>query len=90
MDKLIFILRKILNENETKQIEILIKEFQKIIWDNQTINNSDTRFEIFSGLAQDLDYYEPNPIVRKENFSYFGNEKLKNKISKFLKEIEKL
>ena len=77
MEKLIFILRKILNENDNFQIEILVKEYQKLIWDNQTINNSDTSFEILSELAQDLDYYEPNPKWRKEYPSYYGNEKFK-------------
>jgi hypothetical protein len=51
----------------------LVFSFQNEIWHNEVIKDEALK-EILSELA--LDYYEPNEEWRKENRSFYGEEKL--------------
>lgn len=51
----------------------LIRKFQYEIWNMEETDDVD---EILIELAYELDYYEPNPIIRLEDPSYYGEEKL--------------
>jgi len=53
----------------------LIKEFQDEVWNNERIHD-DTFNEILSELAYDLDFYERNEEWRKEDSSYYDDDKL--------------
>jgi hypothetical protein len=70
------ILEQILAEKQNRVV--LIKEFQKLIWNKQDYN------EILSELAYDLDFYEPNEEYRKENICYYGDDSLDKKINSVL------
>jgi hypothetical protein len=67
----------------------LIKEFQNQVW-NERINVSESINNILSELAYDLDYYEPDDLLRSQDNSYFGNDKLEQKIQIALKKIADL
>lgn len=57
------ILEKILTDMlDRKQ---LISEFQELIWSDENAN------AILSGLAYDLDFYEPKEELRKEAPNYY-------------------
>jgi hypothetical protein len=75
------ILKKILQD---KQNRIgLIKELQKAIW------NDDNANEILSELAYDLDFYEPHEERRKEDASYYGDERLEKEIKTAMKKLKR-
>ena len=81
------ILKQILiSKSNRKQ---LIKEFQNQVW-NKHINVSESINNILSELAYDLDYYEPDDILRSQDNSYFGNDKLEQEIQITLKKIADL
>jgi hypothetical protein len=67
----------------------LVKEFQNQIW-NERINLSESIISILSELAYDLDYYEPDDLLRSQDNSYFGDEKLEQEIQIALKKIADL
>jgi len=88
MDKLINILKNILQENNYIKINEMIKEFQNFVWLNDDFNDNDIYADVFINLAYDLDYYESNSEFRKESSSYYGNERLRKEIVEALKKIE--
>ncbi|MFT3945671.1 MAG: hypothetical protein QM763_01755 [Agriterribacter sp.] len=53
----------------------LIKEFQDEVWNDESIQDENLN-EILSELAYDLDFYEPNGEWRKEDPSYYGDDRL--------------
>lgn len=72
-------------EAKEPQRSLLIKDFQKEIWD--LTEASDAGYEVLSELAYDLDFYEPDENIRKESASLFGEARLKTEI---LSAIQKL
>lgn len=54
-----------------------IYEFQNIIWNLDTMGDE---YEILREIAYDLDYYESDPNICKEDASYYGNDKLANEV----------
>lgn len=56
-----------------------IKKFQETVWNDETIED-ETLCDILSTLAYDLDYYEPDEKLRKEDLSYYGDERLEEEI----------
>jgi len=65
----------------------LIQKFQKIIWEDEDINISNTQKEILSELAYDLDYYESDIEKRAEDITFYGDEKLIIEIDNVLKKL---
>lgn len=73
--KLLLILYEIL-ESKSDKIDS-VRKFQNQIWELKIDNH---QLEILNELAYDLDYYQPNVVLRKEDNSYFGEERLVIKI----------
>ncbi len=84
---LIKILENIIS-NDRNRLE-KISEFQRIIW-NSDFKCSELQEEILGDLALDLDYYEPNPIWRAEDPSYYGEKRLFEEINSALEGLNKL
>jgi len=74
------LLIKILQDKENR--DKLISEFQISIW-----NGSDDD-DILINLAHDLEFYVSNEEHRKEDPSYFGDEKLEEVIFEALKDLD--
>jgi len=74
------ILEEILYDKQNRSV--LIKEFQELIWNDNNPN------EILSELAYDLDFYEPNEEWRKQDISYYGDERLEEEIKSVIKKIK--
>lgn len=69
-----------------------IKEFQRIVWDDNTIEDVFIN-DLLAQLAYDFDYYEPDESKRKEELSYYGDEQLLKELKlglEKLKELKKL
>lgn len=60
----------------------LISEFQKLVWGDPNSN------EILSELAYDLDFYEPDEALRREDSSYYGDERLEEEIKSTLQRLK--
>jgi len=78
-------LEKIITNKESRSNEI--KEFQTLIWENDLSFCNEVN-ECLSDLAQDLDYYEKNDEIRKEDSSYYGETRLIHEIQSSLKVIK--
>jgi hypothetical protein len=74
------ILERILNDSGNRMI--FIKEFQNLIW------NAEESIEVLKDLAYDLDFYEPDEVLRMQDPSYFGNERLEKEIKAVLKKLK--
>lgn len=74
------ILKKILTEKLNRKL--LIKQFQEQVWNNENGN------ETLSELAYDLDFYEPDEILRKQDSVYYGDERLEKEIIDVLKKLK--
>ena len=73
------ILEKILTNKLNRKR--LISEFQESIWNEKNAN------EILIELAHDLDFYEPNEEWRKQEPSYYGDERLEQEIKLALQKL---
>jgi hypothetical protein len=73
------ILEKILTDKLNRKQ--LISEFQILIWNAQDCD------ETLSQLAYDLDFYEPDSEIRKEDKSYYGDEILEDVIKLAIKKL---
>lgn len=83
------IIDKLIQIVESKGLERkrLIKEFQEIVW-NDDSNSDNPAFDILCELAYDLDFYEPDEKIRKEDSSYYGDERLQQEIVFALNKLE--
>lgn len=64
-----------------------VKKFQEIVWNDETIQD-ETLNDILSTIAYDLDFYEPDDEKRKEDTSYYGDERLNAEIKSGLKKLK--
>lgn len=76
------ILEKILSSPKQKKIELIIK-FQELVWNDESIKNNEIE-EVLSTIAYDLDFYEPNERKRKEDPSFYGENRLEHEIKSTL------
>jgi hypothetical protein len=75
------ILKKILDDKLNRKRYIF--EFQELIWNDENAN------EILSELAFDLDFYEPDDELRKEDPSYYGDDKLVEVLKSAMQKYQK-
>lgn len=65
--------------------------FQRLVWDSPKQNAIGREaFEILADLAYDLDFFEPDPVVRMTDPSYYGNERLESEIKAAFRHLAKL
>jgi hypothetical protein len=73
---------------EPKNLSLYIVEIQEIAWDK--IDEDAPIFEVISDLAYDLEYFEPDPVKRSEDTSYFGEERAIMEIREALNRIREI
>ena len=83
-------LHKILNEKPGEIREHLVWKFDDIIFLRDDIDVIDDVEDVLIELARELEYYNSDPKLRKENRAYFGDEELELKINTALQKIEVL
>lgn len=67
----------------------LVSEFNDSIW-NEEIKTNEKISDILILLAQKLEYYVADEKWRKEDTLYFGDDKLKENITKAIEKIENI
>jgi len=82
---MISVLQQILDD-KVQRVQ-LIKQFQKEIWSR---GGKGPYFEILAELALDLDYYEPDERMRREDPSFYGDDRLEEEIRQALRQLEQL
>jgi len=65
-----------------------ISRFQNEVWNADDEFLASAAGEVFSDLAHDLEYYEPDPVRQSESGSYFGDERLESLVRKALADLE--
>jgi hypothetical protein len=68
--------------------EALVREFQRQVWDSE--GPEDAVWEVLGDLAYDLEFWVPNPEWRKEDLSYYGDERLEAEIRSALDKLDNL
>ncbi|HEY5122377.1 MAG TPA: hypothetical protein VIK14_01435 [Ignavibacteria bacterium] len=85
MEKIISLLKKILSNDSNSKHYIF--EFQKEVLETDEEFVNEEIDDLLSKLAFNLSFFEPDPEMRKEDPSYYGEEKLRNYIEPVLKKI---
>ena len=80
------ILEQILKSEGPKR-ERLIKEFQQKVW-NGADDFSVSGSEALAELAYDLDFYESDENARREDSSFYGDERLEREIRRALERLK--
>jgi hypothetical protein len=73
------IVYKILHDKSNRQK--LISEFQEMVW------SSEVHDDLQSQLAYDLDFYEPDEVLRAEDGSFYGDVELEMLLKEFLEKV---
>ncbi len=78
-------LQKILTEGDKP---LLILKFQQQVWSSDRYDHEcECVQNVLLDLALDLDYYEPNEILRRESHTFYSDERLKEEIGQAVEEI---
>ena len=86
IEKLVTILLEMLRYQE--QRKQLVEEFQKQVWNTSEHLPEGPVSEILEDLAYDLDYYVAEPDLRREDSSYYGDERLELEIRTVLSQLK--
>ncbi len=78
---------QVILETEHPIRQKLIKQFQDEVWNDESIQD-ETLNEILSELAYDLDFYEPNEEWKKEDPSYYGDDRLEVVIKTAIQKLQ--
>jgi hypothetical protein len=66
----------------------LIRDFQKQVWNFDGTIHSESVDRVICDLAYDLDYYDPDPLWRKQDSSFYGEKRVAEEISAALLELQ--
>lgn len=68
-----------------------IKYIQEFVFDSDEFLKLDERMQdILSGFAYDLGFYVADPNMRKEDPSYFGEERLNQEIAEVIRKLDQI
>ena len=81
------LLLRILEQAEERDRRI--GEFQQYVWHTREtpLEFNEEEWGVIVDLAYDLDFYEPNPDWRREDTSYYGEERLIREIHESLAKL---
>lgn len=80
-------LKEILNSNDSDRIK-LIMEFQDEIFRDE-VDQYGSNYEMLADLAYDLAYYEPDIKARRQDASFYGDERLREEINTVLEKLNR-
>ena len=72
-----------------KERTSFIKSFQERVWNGEEFSSDERINEILRDLVLNLDYYEPDKILRSESPSYYGDKRLESEITDAIKLINR-
>jgi hypothetical protein len=89
LDKILQLLIKALRDPRRETV----REFQKFFWDNERRLELSIRadaLELLGDLAYDLNFFVADPVIRMEDPSYYGPERLETEIRTVLRRLPEL
>jgi hypothetical protein len=75
---------------DSEHRERWVKEFQDLAWNLPRLEPQGAEWDLLVDLAYDLDYYEPNPRLRREDPTFFGDEWLEDEVRTCLTKLRQL
>lgn len=65
-----------------------VRTFQSLVWSSTQLTDDAAGERLLRDLAYDLDFYEPDVGRRREDPSYFGDERLCEEVSRVLRHFD--
>lgn len=81
------LLTKALNSSD-KERQNNIKQFQNIVWNDTSIKD-ELLNDLLTDIAYLLDFYEPNEELRKEDPSYYDDNRLEEEVKLAIQKLHK-
>jgi len=78
LDSLLEVLLKALNVRD--QRTEYINQFQEIVWNDSPVPSEEWAWDILSELAYDLEFYVADETARREDPSYYGDDRAEAEI----------
>jgi hypothetical protein len=88
LDAMLALLVRALREPSTRRATV--RQFQSLVWECPRHSIARETYDVLADLAYDLDYFEPDPVSRAQNMSYYGDERLEQEIQIALRRLEEL
>jgi hypothetical protein len=85
LDELLGLLAKALREPIARKATIA--RFQTLVWDRKEPAVPPAVDEVLRDLAHDLDFFEADPVVRKEDGVYYGHTRAEEEIRTALRKV---
>jgi hypothetical protein len=82
------ILYDILNNRQERGA--LVRRFQEYIWNGNPKFKSLQEENILQDLAYDLDFYQADEKLRREDASFYGDEKLEQEVKLAITKLEEI
>ena len=73
----------------SEELDELIRNFQGIVWD-VAHNDEDKAWRVIRDLAYDLDFYEPDPMRRALDYSFYDKDGALKKITEAKDKLKEL
>lgn len=86
LNNLIELLSLSLNTKDSDRLNY-INQFQQIVWNDESFQD-EAQNDILTDIAYTLDFYEPNKEWRKEDPSYYGDERLEEEIKSAIQKLK--
>jgi hypothetical protein len=88
LDAMLALLVRILRESSTGKATVT--QFQSLVWECPRHSIAKDTYDVLADLAYDLDYFEPDPVSRAQDASYYGHERLEQEIQAALRRLSEL
>jgi hypothetical protein len=88
LDSMFALLTKILSDPQARKATI--EQFQSQVWDPKGRSIDEDTRNILADLAYDLDFFESDPALRKEDPSYYGHERLEEEVETAFRRLAEL
>jgi hypothetical protein len=72
---------------QPSKLQSLIGEFQTIVWNSPIEEEAGDEWGVFSDLAYDLDFFEPDERIRQEDPVLFGEDRAIEEIMAALRRL---
>jgi hypothetical protein len=88
LDAMLALLVRVLREPSTRKATV--KQFQALVWESPRHTVAKEVYDVLADLAYDLDYFEPDPVSRAQDTSYYGDQRLEQEIQAALRRLQEL
>jgi len=88
IDALLELLIKMMREPATRKASV--KQFQALVWACPKASMGTDTYDAVADLALDLDFFEPDPFLRRDGPDYYGHERLEVEVQTTLRRLEQL